>query len=62
MKIKFNKKAEAVFTSDLYYDLFNGYFKELIENTDKNEEITEAITLLESFLEQAQNKELLEIG
>lgn len=60
-KIKFNKNAELVSTSDLYYDLFNGYFRELISNCDYKKEIKNAMEILENFLSQAEKQGYIEL-
>lgn len=62
MKIKFNKKAESVWSDNPHYDILEGGFDDLIKDTDRRKELSEAIQLLNAFLAQAEDKNLIEIG
>lgn len=46
----------------LHYDILEGGFNDLIKDTDKSKELSEAIQFLKSFLAQAEEKNLIEIG
>lgn len=65
--MKFNFKAieEAIYSTDLYYDLTNGgYIKpsELLADAEQIKQVEQAIQIVYEFLEQAESNGVLEIG
>nr|DAS67731.1 MAG TPA: hypothetical protein [Caudoviricetes sp.] len=65
--MKFNFKAieEAVYSTDLYYDLTNGgYIKpsELLADAEQIKQVEQAIQIVYEFLDQAESNGVLEIG
>lgn len=61
----FNQLDEPVFTTDLFYDLFDGgYIKpeELLSDKKQAEAVIDAVHTIKSFLEQAENVGVIEIG
>lgn len=64
MSLKFKQDAEPVFTSETYYDLFDGGYiqpYELLEPEDATR-VMNAVRLVQQFLDEAEEAELLEIG
>lgn len=62
--MKFKKDVEPLFTTDLYYDLFDGgYIKpsELLEPEDADK-VNDAIKIIEQFLDKAEANGAIEIG
>lgn len=62
--MKFKDDAEPVFSSDTYYDLFDGGYidpDKLLEKEDALK-VKEAIRTIEIFFDEAREKSLLEEG
>lgn len=60
--MKFKENAKPVSSSDLYYDLFAGGYinpDKLLEAEDA-ERVNNAIALVEEFLNELENNDLLE--
>jgi hypothetical protein len=63
--MKFKELEEPVYTSDTFYDLFEGgYIKpeELLEDPKDAEKIRATMKVIELFLDEAQDAGCLEIG
>lgn len=60
--MKFKKVSEPIITDDVYYDLFEGGYispnRMLIDDQDKDD-VAEAIYIVKTFLEEAQNQGVL---
>lgn len=57
------KKGASVSSDDLYYDLFENYIdpEKLLEDPKQIKEVQNAIKIIESFLNQAEEKGVLEV-
>lgn len=63
--MKFKDINEPIYTSDLYYDLFDGGYicpEDLLENVKEAEKVRQAILLIQEFLEEAEDNGAIELG
>lgn len=63
--LKFKEIEEPVFTTDVYYDLFNGGYidpHELLEDKKQADIVVGAMKVVESFIEGAVEQEVVELG
>ena len=63
--MKFEQIDEPIYTSDLYYDLFDGRNinpRKLLADEDDIAEMLDAMNLIQTFIEEAQENNILEIG
>lgn len=63
--MKFKNLDESIYTSDMYYDFFDGgYIKpeEMLEDEEDIKKINEARALIAQFLLNAEEEGVLEIG
>ena len=64
MPLKFKENAEPIYTTEPWYDIFEGGWvrpSELLEEADA-EKVNEAIKLVEQFLDEGIDNDLIEIG
>ena len=62
--MKFKKDAKKVFTTDTYYDLFDGGYidpEDMLEK-DHGKIVREAMGIITQFLEEAEENGCLELG
>lgn len=56
---------EPVFTSDPYYDLFDGGYiapKELLADPVQAQKVIDAVNVVRAFLDQAEEAGVIEVG
>lgn len=61
--MKFKDRDEPLYTSDPWYDLFDGGYilpEELLDLPREYNEVREAILLIQQFMEEAQENGILE--
>lgn len=63
--MKFKKRDEPVFTTDPYYDLFEGGYvvpEELLEDPEDAKRVRAAMKVLEDFWSHATDSGAVEVG
>jgi hypothetical protein len=59
------KKVDTIYSSDLYYDLFDGGYinpEELLEYEDEAVIVMDAINIIKEFLNEAVSNNIIEVG
>ena len=59
---RFKEDADPVASSDLYYDLFNGYIDptQLLKDPEDMKKVVDAVGIVETFLNDFENSDLFE--
>lgn len=62
--MKFKKIEKPIYTSDPYYDIFDGGYidpNELLDDQEQINEVQRAIKVIKSFLNTAESKGILQV-
>ena len=65
MEFKFKKVDEPYFTSDKFYDLFDGGYidpEDMLTDDKQVDKLLEAMNIIEDFLDQAEEEGVIELG